>query len=123
MKHFITNLFVNIKFTREDKKDNKLTFFDCTVHIEVKGNLNTEVYKKLTHTDQCLPFDSHHPLKHKWLSSELYITGRRVHLLWLRENKRNIRTPRKLFKPVDVLVHPEDKTPKHKRSGVVYAMQ
>ena len=40
----------NIKFTWEDAKDNKLPFLDCAVYIEEDGHLNTEVYRKPTHT-------------------------------------------------------------------------
>ena len=70
----------NIKFTREDAKDHKLAFLYCAVHTEEDGSLNTEVYRKPTHTDQYLLFDSHHPLEH-------YTTGQRVYLLRLRRTK------------------------------------
>ena len=55
----------NIKFTREDTKENRLPFLDCAVKVEQDGSLNIEVYRKPTHTDQYLMFDSHHPLEHK----------------------------------------------------------
>jgi len=41
----------NIKFTREDVKEHKLSFLDCAVYIEEDGRFNTEVYRKPTHTD------------------------------------------------------------------------
>ncbi|KAM7378702.1 hypothetical protein PAMP_004307 [Pampus punctatissimus] len=55
----------NIKFTREDVKDNSLPFLDCDVHIGKDRSLHIGVYRKPTHTDQYLLFDSHHPLEHK----------------------------------------------------------
>ena len=55
----------NIKLRKEDVKENKLLFLDCAIHLEKDVGLNNEVYWKPTHTDQYLPFKSHHPLEHK----------------------------------------------------------
>ena len=56
----------NIKFTQEEGvQESKLAFLDCCVKIEVSGSLSTTVYRKSTHTDQYLMFDSHHPLIYK----------------------------------------------------------
>lgn len=55
----------NINFTREDIQGNRLAFLDCAVLVEEDRKLNIEVYRKPTHTDQYLHFDSHHPLQHK----------------------------------------------------------
>ena len=49
----------NIKFTREDMKENRLL---C---LKKDRRLNIEVYQKHYHTDQHLLFNSHHPLEHK----------------------------------------------------------
>ncbi|CAH1262968.1 Hypp2604 [Branchiostoma lanceolatum] len=38
---------------------------DSSLLIEKDGRLQFEVYRKPTHTDQYLAFDSHHPLEHK----------------------------------------------------------
>ncbi|XP_072177261.1 uncharacterized protein [Diadema setosum] len=54
-----------IKFTQERAKEGKLAFLDCLVNIQSDGTLHTSVYRKETHTDQYLSFDSHHPLVHK----------------------------------------------------------
>ena len=60
----INNVDINIKFTQEECQDNSLPFLDCL--ITVKGNkLLTKVFRKPTHTDQYLAFDSNHPLIHK----------------------------------------------------------
>ncbi|KAI8494200.1 hypothetical protein Bbelb_279600 [Branchiostoma belcheri] len=55
----------NIKFTQEPSHDNMLPFLDTKTIVEEYGNLRFEVYRKPTHTDQYLAFDSHHPLEHK----------------------------------------------------------
>ena len=38
---------------------------DCAVKIEEDRNLSIEVYRKPTHSDQYLHYNSHHPLEHK----------------------------------------------------------
>ncbi|TWW69287.1 hypothetical protein D4764_18G0000930 [Takifugu flavidus] len=50
---------------REDTKGNRLAFLDCAVKITEDRNLTIEVYRKPTHTDQYLQFNSHHPLEHR----------------------------------------------------------
>ena len=54
-----------IKFTQEGIKDNCLSFLDCSVRVDSDGKLHSTVYRKATHTDQYLLFESHHPLEHK----------------------------------------------------------
>lgn len=51
--------------TREDANNNKMPFLNCLVNMEKDGCLDIEIYSKPTLRDQCLLFDSHHPLKHK----------------------------------------------------------
>ena len=45
----------------ETEKDNKLAFLDIAVLREPDGRLSTGVYRRPTHTDQYLAYDSHHP--------------------------------------------------------------
>ena len=45
----------------ETEKDNKLAFLDNAVLRELEGRLATSVYRKPTHTNQYLAYDSHHP--------------------------------------------------------------
>ena len=50
-----------IKFTLEDnKEDGSITFLDTTVKPEADGTLSITVYRKPTHTDQYMQWDSHH---------------------------------------------------------------
>ncbi|CAH3118720.1 unnamed protein product [Pocillopora meandrina] len=57
--------YVDDTFTILDRenteKENKLAFLDTAVLREPDGRLTTSVYRKPTHTDQYLAYDSHHP--------------------------------------------------------------
>ena len=56
-----------IKFTVEDnKEDGSILFLDSIVKPEVNGSLSITVYRKPTHTDQHLQWDSHHNLSAKF---------------------------------------------------------
>ena len=56
-----------IRFTVEDnKEDGSICFFDTIVKPEVDGSLSITVYRKPTHTDQYLQWDSHHHLSAKF---------------------------------------------------------
>lgn len=61
----INSVDINIKFTKEEMLDNKLPFLDCAIRVGEDRRLQVEVYRKPTHTDQYLLFDSHHPLEQK----------------------------------------------------------
>ena len=45
----------------ETEKNNKIAFLDNLVTRELDGKLHKSVYRKPTHTDQYLAYDSHHP--------------------------------------------------------------
>ena len=52
-----------IRFTVEDnKEDGSIPFLDTIVKPEADGSLSISVYRKPTHTDQYLQWDSHHHL-------------------------------------------------------------
>ena len=56
-----------IKFIVEDnKEDGAIPFLDTTVKPEADGKLSITVYRKPTHTDQYLQWDSHHHLSAKF---------------------------------------------------------
>ncbi|XP_066025081.1 uncharacterized protein [Pocillopora verrucosa] len=68
----------------ETEKDNKLAFLDSADLREPDGRLAISVYRKPTHTDQYLAFDSHHPHSVKretyqdWKTKQQYRTRQRV---------------------------------------------
>ena len=61
----INNATDNITFTVEQEHDNQLAFLDVLLTKNDDGTLNTQVYRKGTHTDQVLNYNSNHPTAHK----------------------------------------------------------
>ena len=57
----LNNQQPTIRFTMETEKDNSIPFLDTSVIRDSDGVLTTSVYRKPTHTDQYLAYDSHHP--------------------------------------------------------------
>ena len=57
----------SIRLTLEREKNRHLSFLDLNVSRGVQGNLETSFYRKPTHNDKYLDFDSHHPICHKSL--------------------------------------------------------
>ena len=49
-----------VQFTLEMEKDNYLPFLDVGI-MKVEGKLMTKVYRKPTHTQQYINWDSNHP--------------------------------------------------------------
>ena len=50
----------SIQFTVEREKDRRLSFLELNAYGTDHGNLQTGVYRKHSHTDKYLAFDSHH---------------------------------------------------------------
>ena len=63
--HTINNTTENIKFTKEEEDNNQLAFLEILLTRTDDGTINTQVYRKKTHTDQILNFNSNHPTQHK----------------------------------------------------------
>ena len=57
----LNNQQPTIRFTMEIEKDNTIPFLDTSVSRDSNDLLTTTVYRKPTHTDQYLAYDSHHP--------------------------------------------------------------
>ena len=54
-------------FTYEDpKEEGSIPFLDMLITPDEEGRLNTNVYRKPTHTDQYLHRDSHHAITSKY---------------------------------------------------------
>ena len=57
----------NIQFTAEEPgPDGSLPFLDILISPDEEGTLVTSVYRKPTHMDQYLQWDSHHPISAKY---------------------------------------------------------
>ena len=55
----------HIKFTVGEEKDGSIAFLDTMTTRNPDGTMKTSVYRKATHTDKYLQFNSHHPSQHK----------------------------------------------------------
>ncbi|BHF65243.1 hypothetical protein SprV_0200825300 [Sparganum proliferum] len=68
LEHFrsLTNaVFPDVKFTREEKQEQQLSFLDVIARRNLNGELETTVYGKATNTTQLLSLHSNHPVAHK----------------------------------------------------------
>ena len=88
---FMTNLNQidergNIKFTNEEEQNGTLPYLDINIHHPEDGRMTTTVYRKDTHADQYLQFESAHPL-HQKLEVIRSLIDRKDTVITLKEDK------------------------------------
>ena len=65
--HHINSLNSHIRFTVENtREDGSIPFLDTLITPNNDGSLQTKVYRKPTHTNQYLKWDSHHAISNKY---------------------------------------------------------
>ena len=65
--HHLNGIEEKIQFTAENTRaDGSLPFLDTLVTVEEDGSLSTSIYRKPTHTNQYLHWDSHHSIANKY---------------------------------------------------------
>ena len=64
-KH-LNSISPSIMFTLEREQNQSLAFLDVKVTRNKDNTISLTIYKKPTHTDRYLQFDSHHPKHHKF---------------------------------------------------------
>ena len=63
--NFINSINHNIQFTVEKEVNNEINFLDIFMKRAPNGQLNFKVFRKSTHTDKYLDYNSYHPEEHK----------------------------------------------------------
>ena len=61
----LNSIHPDIQFTMEKARNNALPFLDVLIEKTPEGSVKTSVYRKPTHTDQYLHYNSYQPIQHK----------------------------------------------------------
>ena len=72
----------SIKFTHEEESEGKIPFLDTLIVRKPDGTVKLLVYRKKTHTDQYLNFDSQHPLHQKLGVIRTLMDRKKQHCHW-----------------------------------------
>ena len=76
-----------MKFTHEEMDEEKcLPYLDVKLIVQPDCSIKLQIYRKATHTDQYLMFDSHHPVQHK-LSVVRTLLSRKDEIVTTEEDK------------------------------------
>ena len=75
----LNTINTSIQFTVEKEVSGSLPFLDVNLKRESDGSFSTTIYRKPTHTNRYLPFNSHHPLTQKLsVARTLYTRANKV---------------------------------------------
>jgi hypothetical protein len=94
----------SIKFTHEEESEGSLPFLDTLIVRKQDGSVKLMVYRKPTHTDQYLNYQSHHPL-HQKLGVIRTLYDRKDSIITEEEDK--IAEERKIQEAMKVCGYPE----------------
>ena len=61
----LNNFHKNLQFTFEEEQEDKIAFLDVLIHKQKNGTFHFSIYRKQTHTDRYLNFNSFHARSHK----------------------------------------------------------
>jgi hypothetical protein len=76
---FLNSIHANIKWTFEGEEGGRINMLDLPILRQPDGSLEFDVYRKPTHTNQYIAWDSDQPLQHK--GSTILSLTRRARLL------------------------------------------
>ena len=76
---YLNSIHPDIQWTKETEVNGRIAMLDVTIIRNADGTLDFDVYRKPTHTNQYIPFDSHQPLAHK--QSTIHSLTRRAALI------------------------------------------
>ena len=96
--HHINSLDNNIKFTAENTRaDGSIPFLDTLVTPQGDGSLQTRVYRKPTHTNQYLLWDSHHAMSNTYSVISSLLHRASTHMFQQRITRRRTNADSRSF--------------------------
>ena len=76
LHHYLNSIHPDIKWTIETEQNGRIAMLDVLIIHNPDASLSFDVYRKPTHTNQYIPFNSHQPLSHKlstWTAMDLLL--------------------------------------------------
>ena len=64
-QEYLNNINTNIQFTKEIESENQIPYLDLNITKSETGQLTFDVYRKNSHTNKYMDFNSYNPLTHK----------------------------------------------------------